>query len=91
MIEMMGSESAGASINEIFRQYGASYEQSYGMNDVQRRVLRDIIDCRSGALGGHIEQCTSCNELHYHHHSCRNRHCPQCGGLARGEWLGNRA
>ncbi len=87
MIGMTGSESAGPSINEIFRQYGGSYEQAYGMSGEQRRVLRDIIDCRSGALGGHIEQCDSCNEVHFRHHSCRNRHCPQCGGLARSEWL----
>ena len=91
MIDMTGSESAGPSINEIFRQYGGSYEQAYGMNGEQRRVLRDIIDCRSGALGGHIAQCASCNAMHYHHHSCRNRHCPQCGGLARSAWLVNRS
>lgn len=61
------------------------------MSNEQRRVLCDIIDCRSGSLGGHIEQCDSCHEVHYRHHSCRNRHCPQCGGLARSEWLLSRS
>ena len=57
------------------------------MTAQQRRVVQDIIDCRSGALGGHIEQCDRCGEVQYRHHSCRNRHCPQCEGGARAEWL----
>ena len=34
-----------------------------------------------------MEQCDACDEVHYRNHSCRNRHCPQCGGQARSEWL----
>lgn len=75
------------SVNEIFRQYGRSYEQTHSVTREQRRVMQDIIDCRSGALGGHIGQCDSCRKVHYRNHSCRNRNCPQCGGLARSEWL----
>ncbi|MCB0123549.1 MAG: transposase, partial [Caldilineaceae bacterium] len=80
-------EAPSVSVNEIFRRYGASYAAQYVMTAEQRRVMQDIIDCRSGALGGHIEQCDACGEVQYRHHSCRNRHCPQCEGNARAEWL----
>ena len=79
------------SVNEIFRLYGRSYEENHWMTKEQRRVMQEIIDCRSGALGGHIEQCDSCDKIHYRNHSCRNRHCPQCGGVARSEWLLSRS
>ena len=80
-------EEKSHSVNEIFRQYGESYEKTNRMTKEQRRVMQDIVDCRSGALGGHIKQCDSCRKIHYQNHSCRNRNCPQCGGLARSEWL----
>jgi len=79
------------SVNEIFRQYGESYEASHRMTKAQRRLMQDMIDCRSGALGGHVEQCDSCREIHYRNHSCRNRGCSQCGGSARSEWLLSRS
>lgn len=83
------SEVAGTdgSVNEIFGRYGASYAALYGVTGEQRRVLQDITDCHSGALGGHIDQCDSCGEVQYRNHSGRNRHCPQCEGGARAEWL----
>ena len=78
-------------VNEIFREYGESYETTHRMTKEQRRLMQDMIDCRSGALGGHVEQCDSCRKYHYRNHSCRNRGCPQCGGSARSEWLLSRS
>jgi hypothetical protein len=57
----------------------------------QRRVLRDIIQCRSAALGGHVEQCTQCSHQQIAYNSCRNRHCPKCQAAARKEWTQKRA
>lgn len=84
------TEEASVSVNEIMRGYGASYLETHETTAHQRRVMQDLRDCRSGALGGQIKQCDSCGEVHYHNHSCRNRHCPQCGGAARSEWLMHR-
>lgn len=80
-----------ASLNAIFRRYGEAYAEAHGVTAAQRRVMRNLVDCRSGALGGHIEQCEACGAVHYFHHSCRDRHCPQCQGVASGEWLAVRA
>lgn len=84
---VVSAEKANFSVNEIMRRYGASYLETHETTAQQRRVMQDLIDCRTGALGGQIKQCDRCGEIHHHNHSCRNRHCPQCGGAARGEWL----
>jgi len=82
---------AGYSVNAIFRQHGAAYAETRRLSAEQRRVIRNLSDCRTLALGGHIEQCDRCEAVHYRYHSCRDRHCPQCGGLARAEWRMSRA
>ena len=74
---------------DIVRQYGAAYGEQCGnrMLPSHRRVLRDIAQCRTGALGGHIYACDACGETHYQYHSCQNRHCPQCQHQLGEQWL----
>jgi hypothetical protein len=50
-------------------------------------VLRAIAQCRTAALGGHVEACESCGTTRIAYNSCRNRHCPKCQGAARAQWL----
>lgn len=54
------------------------------------RTLHAIRRCRTQAMGGHIDQCSSCNKLHISYNSCRNRHCPTCQGHKREEWISAR-
>ena len=54
------------------------------------RTLHALRKCRTGALGGHIDQCTCCNKLHISYNSCRNRHCPTCQGHKVQEWIQSR-
>ena len=61
------------------------------LSAVQRRVLRDIMQCRTAALGGHLEQCDQCGHTQIAYNSCRNRHCPKCQASARADWLAERA
>lgn len=51
------------------------------------RTLLAIKKCRTRALGGHIDQCTCCKQLHISYNSCRNRHCPTCQGHKREQWI----
>jgi hypothetical protein len=46
-----------------------------------------IESCRTSALGGHVEHCDQCDFERHAYNSCRNRHCPKCGGLAKARWL----
>ncbi|MHC4121425.1 MAG: IS91 family transposase [Planctomycetota bacterium] len=73
----------------VLRSYGATFAQSHGKSASidQRRVLRDIIGCRTAALGGHKQKCDRCGHEQIAYNSCRNRHCPQCQAAARARWL----
>jgi Putative transposase/Transposase zinc-binding domain len=57
---------------------------------VQYRAMTAIEACRTERLGGHIERCDACEQLRFHYHSCRNRHCPKCQTLAKERWLAAR-
>jgi hypothetical protein len=53
----------------------------------QKRALRDIRDCQTAALGGHVRKCDRCGHRVILYDSCRNRHCPKCQATARAKWL----
>lgn len=56
----------------------------------QQKTLRAIKDCRTAALGGHVDACDACGIVHISYNSCRNRHCPKCQGHKREEWIQQR-
>lgn len=56
----------------------------------QQKTLRAIRDCRTAALGGHVDACDSCGNITISYNSCRNRHCPKCGGHKRQAWIQRR-
>jgi hypothetical protein len=52
----------------------------------QGKAVAHILACRTGRLGGHLAVCDRCGAKHYAYHSCRDRHCPRCGGLDQRRW-----
>jgi hypothetical protein len=70
---------------DVFRNLDASFVNS--LPAAQRRVVQNIVDCRTAALGGHIEQCDQCGHQQIAYNSCRDRHCPKCQAAARAEWM----
>lgn len=58
-----------------------------GLNSWQWRTLKAIRDCRTSAMGGHIDSCDDCGNLSISYNSCRNRHCPKCQGEKRAAWI----
>ena len=74
-------------VAEVFRQYAKDYLAKYGASPQQRRVLRDLQNCRTAVLGGHVEECDRCGHRKIAYNSCRNRHCPKCQGPARANWM----
>jgi len=69
------------------RQHGERYEATRPVSSVQRKVIRALSQCRTAALGGHLEACDRCGHRRAVYHSCRNRHCPKCQSLAQADWL----
>ncbi|MCX7249873.1 MAG: IS91 family transposase, partial [Burkholderiales bacterium] len=82
----------GLEVADIFRQVGPFYREDHvtALSCGQRRVMNAIEQCRTAALGGHVEQCDSCGHQRIAFNSCRNRHCPKCQSLLRAQWLEDR-
>lgn len=74
-------------VADIFRQHGSSFRFTHPLSPEQRRVMRAIEQCRTAALGGHVDECDSCAHQRISYNSCRNRHCPKCQSLAKARWL----
>ncbi|NIS83592.1 MAG: IS91 family transposase [Anaerolineales bacterium] len=73
----------------IFHRYGPLYRAKFGERMLlsHRQAMRDIEQCRTEALGGHIYHCDHCDQIQYSYHSCKNRHCPKCQNEAGEQWL----
>jgi hypothetical protein len=80
-------------VADIFAANADAFLKANGdtVSSAKRRVLRDLIACRTAALGGHLERCDECGIERPAYNSCLNRHCPKCQGAARSEWLKARA
>lgn len=79
-------------VADIFRQYGDEYLQKFGDSILpsHRRAIKDIQDCRTSVLGGHVYTCDHCGREQYAYHSCRNRSCPKCHVQDTQIWLAAR-
>jgi hypothetical protein len=75
---------------DIFRAHGEAYLAAHSLSRVQAKAWRAIVDCRTEAMGGHLDQCDSCGTMRYVFHSCRNRHCPKCQTRAKEQWIAAR-
>jgi hypothetical protein len=74
----------------IFRQHGPVYRQQHALPLHQHRLMQAIENCRTAAMGGAVEWCDHCQHTRIVYRSCRNRHGPQCQGLARERWIQQR-
>lgn len=72
---------------DIFRAHGCDYRNTHSVTMDQLQVMQAIEQCRTQALGGHVDVCESgCGYFHISYNSCRNRHCPKCQGLQKIKW-----
>jgi Putative transposase/Transposase zinc-binding domain len=76
-------------VADIFRAEGAGYRlaQIGHLSLAQLKVMSAIENCRTAALGGHVEACEDCGHRRIAYNSCRNRHCPKCQAAAARSWL----
>ena len=83
---------ASLEVADIFRAEGAGYRVVHAghLSLPQLKVMSAIENCRTAALGGHVDGCDDCGYLRVAYNSCRNRHCPKCQGAAARAWLAER-
>lgn len=74
-------------VADVLRRSNPSLLQ---LNGHQQKTLRAITQCRTTALGGHVDACDACGNIRVSYNSCRNRHCPKCQGHKRELWIQKR-
>lgn len=76
---------------DVLGKYGQAYRENRKLPLSDHKVMNAIQACRTAALGGHLDQCSSCGYQRNAYNSCRNRHCPKCQGMNQLKWIDNRA
>jgi hypothetical protein len=74
-------------VADVFRKYGDAYRRKHHVSWEQSKAMRDIVNCRTAALGGYVEQCDTCARIRIRYCSCKNRNCPKCGAFEKAQWL----
>ncbi len=71
----------------IFEEYGGQFMDRHKLCHDQLKAFRDIRQCRTAAMGGHVEGCNQCGHKQVAYNSCRNRHCPKCQYVKQLIWI----
>jgi hypothetical protein len=74
-------------LQDIFCAGYPDYERTPALPAHVRRAARAIMQCRTAALGGHIQACPDGHIARVWYNSCRHRSCPQCAYLQTERWL----
>lgn len=74
-------------LQTIFQDAFPAYEQTHPLPSHVRRAARAIRQCRTAALGGHIQACPDGHMARIWYNSCRHRSCPQCAFIQVERWL----
>ncbi len=79
-------------VAEIARSYKQDLLQAKPLISRQKKVLTNIMQCRTPVLGGHLEVCNNndCKQERFAYNGCRDRHCPKCNGLKKEKWIWQR-
>lgn len=75
-------------IQDIFRY--ACENNLIDMNNInrkQKKVIEDIIKCRTLDSGFNYDECPSCGYKKIHYNSCKNPNCPQCQAFNKEVWI----
>jgi hypothetical protein len=74
-------------LQTIFQDAFPAYEALHPLPTHVRKAARAIIQCRTAALGGHLQACPDGHVSRVWYNSCRHRACPQCAYLQTERWL----
>ena len=74
-------------IGEIIRCHCGEFLSKHHVVPAVERAFRHMAQCRTSALGGHVEVCPECGDMHISYNSCRDRHCPKCQNKEREQWI----
>lgn len=70
-------------VGRIISRSKDAYLRTYTPHPQVLKVLARLEQCRTSALGGHVDACPECGHVQVSYNSCRDRHCPKCQGMER--------
>lgn len=74
-------------VADAITSFRGTLEQKGKILRRQKGVFTTLQQCRTPALGGHVEACPNCGHVKKGYNSCRNRHCPTCNNVKRERWI----
>jgi putative transposase/transposase-like zinc-binding protein len=74
-------------LQTIFQDAFPAYAALHPLPAHVRTAARAIMQCRTAALGGHVQACPDGHVARVWYNSCRHRACPQCAYLQTERWL----
>jgi len=90
VVQKKGLNKPRHEVADVVLRFGKKFQEKHKMTYSQKRILEDILHCRTVGMGGHTNQCNHCRHIEISYNSCRNRHCPKCQSLAKASWLAAR-
>ena len=79
-------------IRQLLQQKIFGHKCVESFNAYSRAIFNRLRICHTVGIGVHHLKCNkiSCSNEQYQYHSCGDRHCPNCGGLKKEQWLQDR-
>jgi hypothetical protein len=77
----------GLTIQDILQQHFDDFAARHSLSPDMFQAAVRMRDCRTAAMGGHVNSCPDGHVDQIAYNSCRHRCCPQCNGLPRARWL----
>jgi hypothetical protein len=74
-------------LQHVFSRFAQPFLAASPVHVEGIKAAKAILTCRTAALGGHVDQCDSCEDVKVSYNSCRNRNCPKCGNLKKEQWI----
>ena len=90
MAQIITAKKQRLEVAHILHKHIGDYQNQYRLWAEHKKIVSDLLNCRTAHLGGHIDRCDNCGTVRIIYHSCRNRHCPKCQHMPRERWLEKR-
>lgn len=74
-------------VAQIMKEYGDQFMESHKLCADQMKAFKAICQCRTPALGGHLNSCNQCSHRQVSYNSCRNRSCNKCQYTKQLVWV----
>ena len=79
-----------STVQDLFSASYSQYTEKYKPSLIQAKAAKDIMNCKTAAMGGNAYECETCGHTEVRYNSCRNRHCTLCQGVNKTIWVDQR-